>query len=237
MRQAGRIVAAVLDEMAVQAARPGVTTAELDRVAEELIRSLGGEPSFKGYRGYPATICASVNEEIVHGIPGERKLVEGDIVSIDVGAIWEGYQGDAAITVAVGQVTPEVQRLMEVTRAALQAAIAAARAGNRLGDISHAVEQTAVQGGFQVVREYGGHGIGRRMHEPPRIPNEGPAGQGLRLRAGMTLAIEPMLTTGNGQTRVLPDLWTVVTARGDLAAHYEHTVLVTQDGAEVLTSK
>jgi len=234
MRGAGRVVGCTLQKLA-EVVAPGVTTAELDRIAEESIRGQGAVPSFKGYRGYPATICASVNDAIVHGIPDGRVLVDGDIVSIDCGAIWEGYQGDAALTVAVGEAAPQTVKLMGVTRAALAAGIAAARAGGRLGDISHAIEQVAEQGGFRVVREYGGHGIGRRMHEPPRIPNQGPAGQGIRLRAGMTLALEPMLTSGDGSTRVLADQWTVVTAGGEPSAHYEHTIVVTQDGAEILT--
>lgn len=234
MRGAGRVVACTLQKLAALVA-PGVTTAELDRVAEEFIRDQGAAPSFKGYRGYPASICTSINEAIVHGIPDARALVDGDIISIDCGAIWQGYQGDAAITVAVGTVAPQILQLMEVTRAALAAGIAAAQAGNRLGDVSYAIEQVARRGGFRVVREYGGHGIGRRMHEAPRIPNEGPAGQGIRLRAGMTLALEPMLTSGDGRTRVLADQWTVVSTDGEPSAHYEHTIVVTQDGAEILT--
>ena len=235
MRGAGRIVAKVLEELSARVA-PGVTTGELDRIAEALIRKMGGVPSFKGYLGYPASICTSVNEEIVHGIPGSRALVEGDILSLDVGAIWRGYQGDAAITVGVGRISPLAERLIEATRAALFAGIGAVRAGARLGDISHTIEQAARSAGFEVVREYGGHGIGQRMHEPPRIPNWGPAGHGPVLKAGMTLALEPMLTTGGFETRQLADHWTVVTADGSLAAHFEHTVAVTEEGAEILTS-
>jgi len=235
MRGAGRIVAKVLEELSACVV-PGVTTGELDRIAEALIRKMGGVPSFKGYLGYPASICTSVNEEIVHGIPGSRALVEGDILSLDVGAIWRGYQGDAAITVGVGRISPLAERLIEATRAALSAGIGAVRAGARLGDISHTIEQAARSAGFEVVREYGGHGIGQRMHEPPRIPNWGPAGHGPVLKAGMTLALEPMLTTGGFETRQLADHWTVVTADGSLAAHFEHTVAVTEEGAEILTS-
>lgn len=234
MRGAGRIVARVLEELGARVA-PGITTKELDRLAETLIRKMGGVPSFKGYLGYPATICTSVNDEIVHGIPGSRTLKEGDIISLDVGAIWRGYQGDAAITVGVGRVSPLAERLIEATRAALWAGISAVREGARLGDVSHAIEQAARSAGFEVVREYGGHGIGQRMHEPPRIPNWGSAGQGVVLKAGMTFALEPMLTAGGYETRQLADRWTVVTADGSLAAHFEHTIVVTEEGAEVLT--
>ncbi len=234
MRRAGWIVAQTLELLRGMVA-PGITTRELDRAAEDLIRRLGGVPSFKGYRGYPATICASVNEEIVHGIPGERRLVEGDIISLDVGAIWEGYQGDAAITVGVGRISPQAQHLLEATQRALEAGIAAARAKARLGDISHAVELVARQAGCEVVREYGGHGIGREMHEEPRVPNWGPAGRGLVLEPGMTLALEPILTLGSFATQVLADRWTVVTADRSLAAHFEHTIVITEDGAEILT--
>lgn len=234
MRQAGAIVAHALQVMRSLVAG-GITTQELDQAAEAAIRKMGATPSFKGYHGYPATICASINEQIVHGIPGPRKLEAGDIISLDVGAIYQGYQGDAAITVGVGQVMPEAQRLIEVTEAALYAGILAARAGARLGDVSHAIEQVARAAGFEIVREYGGHGIGRQMHEAPRILNWGPAGQGMTLKSGMTLALEPMLTLGDYHTRVLADKWTVVTADGGLAAHCEHTIAITNDGAEILT--
>jgi len=234
MRSAGLIVAKALSVMRAAAA-PGVSTADLDALAEEVIRTEGGAPSFRGHHGYPATICASINDEIVHGIPSDRRLAEGDIVSLDVGAIWEGYQGDAAITVAIGAVSDEAQRLLEATERSLQAGIAAAREGRRLGDVSHAIEAVARAAGFEVVREYGGHGIGREMWEEPRIPNWGPAGRGVILRAGMTLALEPMLAAKGFETRVLDDLWTVVTRDGSLSAHFEHTILVTQDGAEILT--
>ncbi|MCD6303062.1 MAG: type I methionyl aminopeptidase [Anaerolineae bacterium] len=234
MRRAGEIVAEALATMKALV-RPGVTTKELDAAAEAVIRKQGGIPSFKGYHGFPAAICASVNEEIVHGIPGARVLQEGEIISLDVGVIWEGYQGDAAVTVAVGQISPEARRLMDATKAALAAAIEAARDGARLGDVSHAVESTAAEWGYDVVRQYGGHGIGKEMHEAPHVPNWGPAGRGLRLRAGMTMALEPMLTSDGSQTRTLEDGWTVVTANGDLSAHYEHTIAVTENGGMVLT--
>ncbi len=235
MRGAGRIVAEVLDALALLVT-PGVSTEELDTAAEALMAELGGKPSFKGYYGYPASICTSVNEEIVHGIPGPRRLRDGDIISIDVGAIWEGYQGDGARTFAVGEVPAEVRRLMDVTEQSLAAGIAAASAGARLGDISHAVEQVAKEAGLQVVREYGGHGIGARMHEPPQVSNWGPPGRGLLLQAGMTLALEPMLVLGGWETRQLADGWTVVTADGQPAAHFEHTVVVTEQGGEILTT-
>jgi methionyl aminopeptidase len=234
MRQAGRIVAIVLAECR-QMVKPGITTAEIDAVAEKLIRKLGATPSFKGYHGYPAAICTSVNEEIVHGIPSGRVLVEGDIISIDAGTIWQGYQGDAAITVPVGQVTVECQRLIQSVEEGLSKGIRAVRAGGFIGDISHAVEAVAKQEKFNVVREYGGHGIGREMHEAPRIPNWGPPGRGFKLDVGMTLAIEPMFTLGNAANRVLADNWTVVTTDKSYAAHWEHTVAVTPEGAEILT--
>ncbi len=234
MRVAGGIVAQVLQEMERRVA-PGVTTQELDAIAEAMIRDAGAVPSFKGYLGYPATVCASINEEIVHGIPGERRLCEGDIVSIDVGAIWQGYHADAATTIAVGEVAPEVRALMEATRRALEAGIAAVKAGRRMGYVSHAIEVAARESGFEVVREYGGHGIGRAMHEPPSISNWGPSNVGMRLREGITFCLEPMLTLGGYATRVLDDEWTVVTADGSPSAHYEHTLVVTKDGAEILT--
>ncbi|MBU0495780.1 MAG: type I methionyl aminopeptidase [Chloroflexi bacterium] len=234
MREAGRIVAEVREALRV-AVRPGITTAELDALGEQEIRKRGAEPSFKGYRGYPASICVSVNDEIVHGIPGDRVLQAGDIVSLDQGVIYKGYQGDTAITVAVGAISPAAQRLMDVTREALAAAIAAARAGQRLGDVSWAVQRCAEGAGLGVVREYGGHGIGRHLHEDPHIPNIGEPRRGLRLRSGMTLALEPMLAIGTAQTRVLDDVWTVVTRDGGLSAHFEHTIAITDGEAEVLT--
>ena len=234
MRQAGKIVAAVLDKMRTLV-KPGVTTGYLDAEADLLIRAMGGTPSFKGYLGYPASICTSVNDEIVHGIPGSRALVEGDIISIDVGAIWDGYQGDAAITLPVGVIDDQARRLLKATEESLLAGIGAVRAGVRMGDLSNAVETAAREAGFEVVREYGGHGIGQEMHEPPRIPNWGRRGQGLILNAGMTFAIEPMLSAGGYRTRQLSDHWTVVTIDGSLSAHFEHTIAVTDDGADILT--
>ncbi len=234
MRRAGQIVAEVL-EVLQAAVRPGITTGDLNRLADQEIRARGALPSFKGYRGFPASLCVAVNEEIVHGIPGRRVLRPGDIVSMDVGAIYKGYQGDAAITVAVDTVPPQVQQLMAVTQQALAAAIAAARAGNRLGDISWAIQHCAESAGLGVVREYGGHGIGRQLHEDPHIPNVGSPGRGPRLRRGMTLALEPMLTLGPAHTRVLADNWTVVTRDGGLAAHFEHTIAITDGEAEILT--
>ena len=234
MREAGRITALTLQAVR-EAVEPGITTAELDRIAEKTIRSYDAVPSFKGYQGYPASICTSVNEEIVHGIPSKRKLKEGDIISIDAGAIWHGYQGDATITVAVGQVSEDCQRLIRSVEEALMVGIAAVKPGGHIGDISHAVELVAKRYGVSVVREYGGHGIGREMHEAPRIPNWGPAGRGLKLEVGMTLAIEPMFTLKGGATRTLMDDWTVVTADGSWAAHWEHTIAVNENGAEILT--
>ncbi len=234
MRGAGGIVAAALAALAA-AVRPGVTTGELDRVAETLIRSRGGIPSFKGYHGFPASVCTSINEEVVHGIPGRRVLHEGEIVSLDVGAIWEGMHGDAAITLPVGRVSARVESLMKVTQAALQAGIAAARAGNRLGDISAAVQQVAETAGFTVVREYGGHGVGRAMHEDPHIPNWGLAGTGPVLKPGMTFALEPMVNLGRSQVRVKSDNWTVVTVDGQPSAHFEHTIAITEGEPEILT--
>lgn len=234
MRRAGAIVAAALQALR-QAVVPGITTGELDRLAETVIRDLGGEPSFKGYLGYPASICASVNQEIVHGIPGQRMLREGEIVSLDAGAIWGGYQGDAAITVAVGQVSADLQRLMQATEASLWAGIRAAHAGERLGVVSHAIQLEAERWGYEIIREYGGHGIGRHMHEDPRIPNWGPADRGIVMQEGVTLALEPMLSLGGFATRVLDDHWTVVTVDGSPTAHFEHTVAISNGAAEVLT--
>ena len=234
MREAGRLLAEVREVMRA-AVRPGITTRELDRLGEAEIRARGATPSFKGYRGYPASVCVSVNDEIVHGIPGSRVLHDGDIVSLDLGVIYKDYQSDTAITVAVGTISAEAQRLMDVTAQALGAGIAAARAGSRLGDIGWAVQQCAEAAGFGVVREYGGHGIGRQMHEDPHIPNIGEPGRGQLLRVGMTMALEPMLAIGPAHTRVLADKWTVVTADSGLSAHFEHTIAITKGEAEILT--
>jgi len=234
MREAGRIVAVVLALLREKIA-PGVTTEELNTLAEETILKHGAVPSFKGYRGYPAALCVSVNEEVVHGIPGSRVINEGDLVSVDVGTIYKGFQGDAAITVAVGEVSPAARRLLEVTAGALEAGIAQCRAGQHMGDVSAAIQNYAESRGFSVVREYTGHGIGRKMHEDPQIPNFGEPGRGALLRPGMTFALEPMVTMGTWRTRVLDNGWTVVTLDGQLSAHFEHTIAVTDDEPEILT--
>lgn len=234
MREAGRITAAALRAVG-EAVRPGVTTAELDRRAESVIRDAGAVPAFKGYHGFPATLCTSVDGQVVHGIPGPRALREGEIVSVDCGAIIDGYYGDSARTFAVGVVSPDAQRLMDVTRASLEAGIARCRPGMRLHDISAAVQSVAEDAGFSVVREYVGHGIGREMHEDPQVPNYGRAGTGPTLKAGMVLAIEPMINSGGAAVRSLDDGWTVVTEDGSLSAHFEHTVAITEDGPLILT--
>lgn len=234
MREAGRIVALTHKELQ-QAIRPGVTTKELDQIADDFIRKQGALPSFKGYHGYPASICASVNEVIVHGIPGDRKLKDGDIISIDIGANIHGYHGDSAWTWGVGQISETAQKLLDVTEASLYQGLEQARTNNRLSDIGHAVQTYVESHGFSVVREYAGHGIGQRMHEDPSIPNYGPPGRGPVLKTGMTLAIEPMVNVGSQKTRTLQDKWTVVTADGSLAAHFEHTVAVTENGPDILT--
>jgi len=226
---------AEMHEACARASVPGATTADVDRAARDVLERRHARSNFLGYHGFPAVACVSPNEVIVHGIPGPRKLEAGDIVSIDCGAIVEGWHADAAITVPVGEVDAESQRLMDVTRAALESAIAATFAGNRLGDIGAAAEHEVASAGFGVVRDYVGHGIGTAMHEEPDVPNYGPAGRGLRLRAGIVLAIEPMVTAGRATTRMLDDGWTVVTADGSRAAHFEHTVAITDSGPEVLT--
>jgi methionyl aminopeptidase len=237
MRRAGRIVAATIDAVTV-AVRPGLTTGDLDEVAEKTILDEGATPSFKGYRGFPASICASVNEEVVHGIPGARTLKEGDILSLDFGAIWEGYHADSAVTVFVGEPrSAEAEKLVRVTEEALDAGISQVRAGNRLSDISNAVQHVVEGAGFAVVREYVGHGVGRNLHEDPQIPNYGPPGRGPELKPGLVVAIEPMVNLGGWETRVLADGWTVVTADGSLSAHFEHTIAVTDEGPEVLTAR
>jgi methionyl aminopeptidase len=237
MRRAGRIVAATI-EAVTAAVRPGATTADLDEVAEKRIRDEGATPSFLGYRGFPASICASLNEEVVHGIPGSRVLHDGDILSLDFGAIWEGYHADSALTVFVGEPpSAEAEKLVRVTEEALEAGISQVKAGNHLSDISHAVEQVVEGAGFSVVREYVGHGIGQNLHEDPQIPNYGPPGRGPELKTGLVVAIEPMVNMGGWETRVLADDWTVVTADGSLSAHFEHTIAVTDEGPEVLTAR
>ncbi|MEO7019780.1 MAG: type I methionyl aminopeptidase [Ktedonobacteraceae bacterium] len=235
MRVAGHIVAEVLAEMRV-AVRPGITTAALDAIAVATLNRVGAQASFLGYRGYPASICASINHEIVHGIPGKRELQEGDIVSLDVGAFYQGWHGDSAVTVAVGRVSAETERLLKVTENALYRGIAAARAGNSVRDISRAIQQFAEGAGFSLVRHYGGHGIGRSMHEDPQILNYvEPGYPNSVLQAGMVIAIEPMLNLGAKETRVLADQWTVVTVDGRYSAHFEHTVAITEGDADILT--
>ena len=218
-----------------EALRPGMTTGELDQLVEDYIRSQGGKPAFKGYQGFPASVCASVNEEVVHGIPGKRVLEDGDIVGVDIGVQAQGFYGDAAQTLAVGSASAEAEQLMKVTREALFAGIEQAVAGNRIGDISNAVQTRVEADGFSVVRTLVGHGIGRSMHEDPQVPNFGPAGKGAQLKPGMVLAIEPMVNTGGPDVDVLDDQWTVVTRDGSLSAHFEHTVVITEDGPVILT--
>lgn len=235
MRQAGRIVALTLAALRREV-RPGISTADLDAVANEMALRHGAIPSFKGYNGFPASLCTSLNNEVVHGIPNRHRILrEGDIISLDFGVIYQGLQGDAAITVPVGQVSELAQRLLAVTEQSLYEGIAQAQPGNRLSDISAAVQRYAEGHGFAVVRQYVGHGIGRAMHEEPQIPNFGPPGRGPVLKPGMVLALEPMVNVGTFATRVLDDNWTVVTEDGSLSAHFEHTVAVTAGGPEVLT--
>jgi len=234
MRRAGRVVAE-MHARTREAIRPGVTTAELDKVAREVLERRGARSNFLGYHGFPAVICTSPNDMIVHGIPGDHRLEEGDIISVDCGAIVEGYHGDAAYTAPVGGVREEARRLMEVTEVSLQAAIEAMVDGNRISDIGHAVQTVAEGAGFSVVREYVGHAIGTAMHEEPQVPNYGPPGRGPRLRPGLVLAVEPMVNAGSPGTRLLADGWSVVTADGSLSAHFEHSIAVGEDGPEVLT--
>jgi methionyl aminopeptidase len=237
MRDAGRLVGEVLTELTGLVA-PGITTAELDDVAEQRIRKAGAIPAFKGYHGYPATICASINEEVIHGIPsGRRILNEGDVISIDVGASLDGYYGDSAVTLAVGHVSEQAATLLRVTEESLYKAIERVRAGGRISDIGHAVQQHVEAYGFSVVREFVGHGIGQRMHEEPQVPNYGEPGRGPRLSEGMVLAIEPMVNAGKPAVKVLADGWTAVTRDGSLSAHFEHTVAVTADGPRILTAR
>jgi len=235
MRQAGRIVGIVLEILRRQM-KPGMKTKELDIIAAREVARLGAKPSFKGYRGFPAALCVSVNDEVVHGIPGKRLLREGDIVSLDFGAIFDGFQGDAAVTVGVGEIPPEARQLMEAAEGSLEAGIAAAHPGATLGDISAAIQNYAESRGYSVVREYTGHGIGREMHEEPQIPNFGLQGTGPVLKKGMTLALEPMVNAGDWRTRLGDDHWTVCTADGSLSAHFEHTIVITDGEPEVLTT-
>jgi methionyl aminopeptidase len=238
MRVAGSIVADTIDTV-LASVGPGVSTADLDAVAEAFIRERKATPSFKGYRGFPASICASLNDEVVHGIPSPKRILkEGDVLSLDFGAIWDGYHADSAVTVFVGEPpSAEAEKLVRVTEEALEAGISQIRPGSRLSDISHAVQQVVEGAGFSVIREYVGHGIGRNLHEDPQIPNYGLPGRGPELRPGLVVAVEPMVTMGDWPTRVLADEWTVVTADGSLAAHFEHTIAVTEGGREVLTAR
>jgi len=234
LRRCGKLVREVLEESR-ERVRPGVTTLELEAFVERRLAQVGARPAFKGYRGYPCCLCASVNEQIVHGIPSDRRLDEGDIVSLDLGVIIDGYYGDAALTVPVGAISGPLQRLLRVTEESLHLAIDQVRLGNRLGDISSAVEEHVVRSGFSVVREFVGHGIGRQLHEEPQIPNFGPPGYGPVLKEGMVFAIEPMVNVGSAAMRVLDDHWTAVTVDGAYSAHFEHMVAVTSDGPDVLT--
>jgi methionyl aminopeptidase len=234
MREAGRIVA-MTHRLMAQAVRPGVTTKELDKIAEDFIRSQHAIPSFKGYNGFPGSICASVNEELVHGIPGNRKLLEGDIISIDIGAQFRGYHGDSAWTYPVGRVSGAASKLLEVTELSLYEGLSKAKADIRLYTISHAIQKVVEDQGFSIVREYVGHGIGQSLHEEPQIPNYGLPDRGPRLKPGMVLAIEPMVNIGERYVKTLQDNWTVVTVDGSLCAHFEHTIAITAEGFEILT--
>jgi len=236
MRKSGHLVREILDALKA-AVKPGVSTMDLERIAVKMIQDAGAKPAFKGYYDYPCVLCTSINQEIVHGIPSEkRKLAVGDIVSIDCGVILDGYYGDAAITVAVGpEISPDLRKLLEVTEASLYRGIEQARVGNNVGDVGAAVQEYVEAAGFSVVREFVGHGIGTRLHEEPQVPNFGSKGQGAKLREGMVLAIEPMVNTGGPGTRVLADKWTAVTEDGGYSAHFEHCVAVTKDGPVILT--
>jgi methionyl aminopeptidase len=240
MRVAGRILAETLQYVS-EHVKPGVTTLELDQLAYDFIKAKGAIPTFKGYHPHPSlppfpgTLCTSINEEIVHGIPSDRTLKEGDIITLDGGVIYRGWQGDSAVTVAVGKVKPELEKLMTTTQESLAAGIAQAKAGNRLGDISHAIEEVIRAGGYGSPREYGGHGIGRRLWEEPSVPNHGRAGAGVPLRPGMVIAIEPMLNMGGDETETLDDMWTVITRDHKPSAHFEHTVAITKNGPDILT--
>ena len=234
MRRSGKITSKTLS-MLIKTVRAGMTTGDVDRLAEESIRSLGGLPTFQGYHGYKHTVCASVNDEVVHGIPGSRVLVDGDLLSIDIGTTLDGYVSDSAVTIAIGNVSAEAQRLMRVTQECLMLGIAQMHKGNRLSDIGAAIQMHAESNGFGVVRDLVGHGIGTKMHEEPQVPNYGQPGQGPILRSGLCLAIEPMITQGTFTVETLDDGWTVVTADGKLAAHFEHTIAITDDGPRILT--
>ncbi len=234
MRKSNAIVAAILEELAKKI-RPGVKTIELDRLSEEMALKKGARPAFKGYRGYPYSLCTSVNSEVVHGMPSERELKEGDIVSLDFGILNDGYYGDAAVTVPVGGITPAAKRLLKVTEEALYKGIAEIKAGNRIGDISAAIQGHVEAAGYSVVRDLVGHGIGKSLHEDPQVPNYGSGGRGIELKPGMVFAIEPMVNEGTYRVEILRDGWTVVTADGKLSAHFEHSVAITENGPVVLS--
>ncbi|MCS6325552.1 MAG: type I methionyl aminopeptidase [Nitrospira sp.] len=236
MAQASRVVAEVLELLKEQVV-PGITTDDLDRMAEEAIRARGAIPAFKGYRNYPKTLCASVNEQVVHGIPSKRKLKEGDIIGLDLGAIVSGFYGDSAVTVPVGMVNSEALRLIQITKDSMYRGIAKAVVGNRLSDVSHAIQTHVEQAGFAVVTEFVGHGIGRQLHEEPQVPNYGRPGQGPRLQVGMVLAIEPMVNMGGSAVRILEDRWTAVTEDGRLSAHFEHTIAIQPSGPARILSQ
>lgn len=229
MARASKLVAETL-QVLKREVRPGITTDDLDKIAEDSIRSGGGVPAFKGYRNYPKTLCASVNEEVVHGIPSKRELKEGEIIGLDLGAIIDGFYGDSAMTLPVGRIPPRVAELLRVTEEALAAGIAQARVGNRLSDVSHAIQRHAEAAGFSVVTEFVGHGIGRQLHEEPQVPNYGKPGSGPRLQVGMVLALEPMVNMGKSGVRILDDAWTAVTKDGSLSAHFEHTIAIQASG-------
>jgi methionyl aminopeptidase len=233
-RASNRIVAEVLSRLR-EKIKPGVKTKELDRFAEEMTAKRGAKPAFKGYRGYPFALCVSINDVVVHGMPSDRILEEGDIVGLDFGVFYEGFYGDAAVTLPVARVSEKARKLMQVTEQSLYAGIEQARSGNRLGDISAAVQDSVEQAGFSVVRDFVGHGIGKELHEEPQIPNFGKKGRGVELKIGMILAIEPMVNEGGYQVRILPDGWTVVTQDGSLSAHFEHSVAITENGPEILS--
>jgi methionyl aminopeptidase len=236
MRKAGGIVARILEDM-VQMAAPGISTGELDRFAESRIKELGAKPAFKGYNGFPACVCISVNQEVVHGIPSNKRVLkDGDIVGLDFGVIYDGWYGDSARTVPVGKITSEAQKLLDVTKESLNRGIAQCREGNRVFDIGHAVQNYVESFGYGVVREFVGHGIGRALHEDPQVPNYGPKGKGPALKVGMVLAIEPMINAGSHEVKVLNDGWTAVTRDNSLSAHFEHTVAITPNGPEILTA-
>lgn len=235
MREAGRIVALTHQELKKHIA-PGITTIELDAIAENFIRQHDAIPSFKGYNGFRGSVCASVNEELVHGIPGERKLNEGDIISLDIGAKFGGYHGDSAWTYGVGKISLENQELLNVTEQSLYKGLAEAKPGERLSNISHAIQQYAESRNFSIVREYVGHGVGKDLHEDPQVPHYGPPNKGPRLRPGMVLAVEPMVNAGMRYVKTLPDNWTVVTVDGKMCAHFEHTIAITETGYEILTA-